>query len=193
MRLIPSLFALLLLFAACAGPDDPAGEEGQTAPPPEATNTLADLDFAGADLTIFHTALVQAGFDDNLRTGGPYTVFAPTDSAFHRMTGESIQLLLDARNRDRLREILSYHMIDGSNLGSDAISGSLQFMTTMGQALIVTAQPDGITVADAHGDVYNVVTPDVRADNGVIHVIDGVLMPAEAGAIPDTSAVLTGE
>jgi uncharacterized surface protein with fasciclin (FAS1) repeats len=117
----------------------------------------------------FHTlvaAIKAAGLEGTLRGDGPYTVFAPTDAAFDKLPPGTVERLLQPENRDQLRNLLTYHVVSGEITSSNLLAASGIFSAS-GERL-----PLGLRVGNA-----NVVQADVKADNGVIHVIDTVLMP----------------
>mmetsp|Transcript_30256 Transcript_30256/g.42875 ORF Transcript_30256/g.42875 Transcript_30256/m.42875 type:complete len:253 (-) Transcript_30256:102-860(-) len=146
--------------------------EPETAAPvatePE-TNTIVDV----ADALGFETLLelvVQAGLADLLADNGPFTVFAPSEDAFAALGEETLLELLG--NEDALRNTLSYHVVPGV-LFSDDLPSEGFVATSQGASIVVRSSVDGVII----NDMANVIMADVEADNGVIHVIDNVLMP----------------
>lgn len=138
-----------------------------------------------------HTTLVaavqQAGLVETLSGPGPFTVFAPTDEAFAGISPDSLAALMEPGAKDQLTQILTCHVV-GAEVFSDAIAGMIAGdggahpVETLG-GCILTAQMDGdmITLTDQNGRVANVTIADVDQSNGVIHVIDRVLLPQQAG------------
>lgn len=121
-------------------------------------------------------ALDAANLTQTLRSGGPYTVLAPTDEAFARLPEGTVESLLKPENRDQLRQILLYHVIPGR--ANAATVRTLEQATTVeGRPVRIRATGGSLRVNGA-----TVVTADVEASNGVIHVIDRVLLPADAEA-----------
>ena len=117
------------------------------------------------------TAVQAAGLEDTLRSKGPFTVFAPTDAAFAELPAGTVEMLLKPENKDKLVSILTYHVLEGA-IESSAISGkTLEAATVQGSSVSVDGT-DGVMVDNA-----NVVSADIQTSNGVIHVIDAVLMP----------------
>jgi uncharacterized surface protein with fasciclin (FAS1) repeats len=154
-------FALLVLctsLAACDGDDDP------TTPPMEAT-TIADLVGEQDNLSTLAQAVEAAELGDALSGDGPLTVFAPSNAAFEALT---VDALLD--DTDLLAEVLQYHVVEGEVLAADLSDGQT----------IETLQGDELRVSVSNGTVQingaTVTTADVEADNGVAHIIDGVLL-----------------
>jgi uncharacterized surface protein with fasciclin (FAS1) repeats len=118
-------------------------------------------------------ALKAAGLVETLKGAGPFTVFAPTDAAFAKLPAGTVETLLKPENKDRLRRVLTYHVVPGRVAAAD--------VTKMNSAKAVSG--DNLTIAVKNGKVMinsaNVVTPDVAASNGIIHVIDTVILPPE--------------
>jgi uncharacterized surface protein with fasciclin (FAS1) repeats len=117
-------------------------------------------------------ALTAAGLIDTLKGPGPFTVFAPTDAAFAKLPAGTVESLLKPENKAQLVKILTYHVVPGKTM-SDALAGKkLDAKTVEGGMLSIDATMGGVSVNGA-----KVVTADVVADNGVIHVIDSVVLP----------------
>ncbi len=113
------------------------------------------------------TALQKAGLVDTLKGPGPFTVFAPTDDAFAKVPKAQLDALL--ADKDKLVAVLTYHVVPGKVMAKDVKAGEVR--TVQGSSLTVTTA-DGVKV-----DGANVVKTDIAADNGVIHVIDSVVIP----------------
>jgi uncharacterized surface protein with fasciclin (FAS1) repeats len=128
-------------------------------------------------------ALEAAGLAGTLRGGGPFTVFAPTDSAFSSSTYESFDELLKAENRGLLADLLRYHIVAGlfdiATLDArlDADSNRTMLTTVTGHALVVERSASGYTVTDATNHTARLTVTDAYQSNGVVHVVDRVLMP----------------
>ncbi len=119
-----------------------------------------------------------AGLEDTLRGDGPFTVFAPTDEAFAALPPGTLDTLL-ADPSGQLTSILTYHVVPGEVLAADV--GGLDgkdVETVSGATFKVQVTDGGVQLVDGAGNAVNVVTTDVQASNGVIHVIDAVLLPA---------------
>lgn len=117
------------------------------------------------------TALDAAGLVDTLKGDGPFTVFAPTDDAFAKLPDGTVEDLLKPENKDQLVAILTYHVVPGKVMAGDVQGKQLEVETVEGSKLSVDGT-DGVTV-----DGATVTMPDVAASNGVIHVIDEVVLP----------------
>jgi uncharacterized surface protein with fasciclin (FAS1) repeats len=114
--------------------------------------------------------LKATGLDQKLASGGPYTIFAPTDEAFNALPEGVVEELLKPENRDTLIKILTYHVVQGEKSSSMLQSGATE--TLEGASVEVNVSSSGVMVNDA-----KVVQPDIQASNGVIHVIDKVILP----------------
>jgi len=142
----------------------------------EATTSTARMDIvdtavANGSFNTLVAAVQAAGLVDTLKGPGPFTVFAPTDEAFAALPEGTVETLLLPENRDQLTSILTYHVIPGAILSGDIAGQNLSVDSVNGSTLAIDAT-DGVRVNDA-----TVVAADVQASNGVIHVIDTVLLP----------------
>ena len=115
-------------------------------------------------------AVQAAGLVDTLKGEGPFTVFAPTDEAFAALPAGTVEDLLKPENKDKLVSILTYHVVPGKVMSTD-LSDDMMAKTVEGAEIKVDLD-NGVMINDA-----SVVTADIAADNGVIHVIDKVIMP----------------
>ena len=123
---------------------------------------------AGGFSTLLKAAEV-AGLVDTLSSGGPFTIFAPTDDAFSKVPSETLNALL--KDPEKLKGILLYHGVDGKVMSTD-LSGIMKVKTLQGQEITIDAS-EGVKVNDA-----TVIKADIEAENGVIHVIDKVILPS---------------
>lgn len=136
----------------------------------EKMNIVETADKAGKFKTLI-AAVTAAGLADTLTGTGPFTVFAPTDDAFAKVPADTLTDLLKPENKEKLAGILTYHVLSGKVMAADAAKLTTA-KTVNGQELKIDAT-SGVKINNA-----TVVTADVEASNGVIHVIDTVLMPA---------------
>jgi transforming growth factor-beta-induced protein len=118
------------------------------------------------------TALDAAGLTETLKSDGPFTVFAPTDAAFAKISQQTLDNLLQPENKERLAAILTYHVVPGK-VNSHEVFAMNSATTLQGQELNISKR-DEVKINEA-----KVIITDLEATNGVIHVIDSVLMPAE--------------
>jgi len=137
-----------------------------------ALSDIVDTASAAGSFTTLVAAVQAAGLVNTLKGEGPFTVFAPTDEAFAALPEGTIESLLQADNKDQLVSILTYHVISGKVMSADIAGKELMVESVQGSKIEVDAT-SGVKVDDA-----NVVTADIEASNGVIHVIDKVIMPA---------------
>lgn len=136
------------------------------------------------DHTTLVAAVKAAGLVDTLQSKGPFTVFAPTDAAFNKLPAGTVANLVKPENKATLTSILTYHVVAGKYEMKDLEKlikkggGKAELKTVNGQALwLIGNGPHNIQLKDAKGDVANISTYDVQQKNGVIDVIDTVLMP----------------
>lgn len=129
------------------------------------------------DHTTLVAAVKAAGLVDTLSGAGPFTVFAPVNAAFEALPAGTVDTLLKPENKEMLTHVLTYHVVPGKMSGADLMKGKVNMTTVSGDAL--TAQMDGnqLVITDETGASAKVTIPDVNQSNGVIHVIDKVLMP----------------
>ncbi len=118
-------------------------------------------------------AVKAAGLVETLKGEGPFTVFAPTDEAFAKLPAGTVDMLLKPENKEKLVSILTYHVIPGKVMSADIAGKSMMVATVQGAKINVDAMK-GVTINDA-----TVVAADVAASNGVIHVIDKVILPPQ--------------
>lgn len=137
---------------------------------PKAPNSVANLLSEQSNLSTLAQAVQTSDLLNTLDEEGPYTVFAPSDEVFANYTGYTVDQLLLEENREILNKILKYHTITGRIMSSDLKDGQAT-ATVQGEKVIIQTE-DGIKVNDAH-----ITTADLEADNGVIHIIDKVLLP----------------
>lgn len=133
--------------------------------------TIIDIASGTPDLSTLVTAVNAAGLVDTLNGAGPFTVFAPTDEAFAALPAGVLDALLMPENKDTLVKILTYHVVPGKVMAADVTDGSVA--TVEGQPVTLSTS-NGVTV-----DGATVVTTDIEASNGVIHVIDAVILPPD--------------
>jgi len=163
-----TLAVLAFMFVASFSTMANAG--GHKAADPAPGDIVAVAVGAGSFNTLV-AALQAAELVDALQGDGPFTVFAPTDAAFAALPAGTLDSLLKPENKDQLTAILLYHVVPGKVMSSD-LSGTVNAETLQGATVEIVAAASGVTVNGA-----NVVSADVMASNGVIHVIDAVILP----------------
>jgi len=131
--------------------------------------TIVDVAASNPDFSTLVTAVTEAGLVDTLNSDGPFTVFAPTNEAFAALPEGQLQALL--ANKEQLVKVLTYHVVAGKVMAADVV-GLTSATSVEGEPITIKAGPDGVMVNDA-----NVTGTDIMASNGVIHVIDKVILP----------------
>lgn len=135
---------------------------------------IVDTAAANADFETLVAAVSAADLVETLKGEGPFTVFAPTDDAFAALPAGTLDDLLKPEAKAQLTGILTYHVVPGRIMAADIAMGQTSVETVNGQALNVQKTADGVLVNGAR-----VTTADIAVDNGVIHVIDAVVLPSE--------------
>ncbi|ULQ54843.1 fasciclin domain-containing protein [Flavihumibacter fluvii] len=138
---------------------------------PEEPKDIVDIVVRSEDHTTLAAALKAAALIDTLKNAGPFTVFAPTNKAFNTLPAGKVDGLLKPEKKAELTKILTYHVVPGNIIAADLKNG--QKLTTLeGQVLTVSIKAGKIKINRA-----NIITADLAGKNGVIHVIDAVLIP----------------
>jgi uncharacterized surface protein with fasciclin (FAS1) repeats len=151
---------LAICTAAVAAPKNNSGNKD-----------IVDTAVAAGSFQTLAKALQAADLVDTLKGPGPFTVFAPTDEAFAKLPAGTLDYLLKPENKDKLRAILTYHVVAGKVMSAKVVTLS-SYKTVNGQELKITTMGSNVMVNNAH-----VVKADIPASNGVIHIIDTVLLP----------------
>jgi len=141
------------------------------APAVAAEKDIVDTAVEAGNFETLVAAVQAAGLVETLKGEGPFTVFAPTDAAFAKLPEGTVENLLQPENRDQLAAVLTYHVIPGKVMSSDIAGQQLEAETVQGSTVEIDAT-DGVMVDNA-----TVTTADIEASNGVIHVIDTVILP----------------
>lgn len=142
-------------------------EKTETAP----QSNIVDTAVAAGNFKTLAAALQAAGLVETLKGAGPFTVFAPTDAAFAKLPAGTVEKLLKPENKAQLVQVLTYHVVGATVLAKDVKAGDVK--TVQGSNLVITTK-DGVTL---NGN-SKVTATDIKASNGVIHVIDAVVLPA---------------
>jgi uncharacterized surface protein with fasciclin (FAS1) repeats len=129
------------------------------------------------DHTTLVAAVKAAGLVDTLEGKGPFTVFAPTNAAFAKLPAGTVDTLVKPENKATLTKILTYHVVPGKLEASDLTDGKT-LKTVQGEELTVKRSGDTVMIIDSKGGSSTVTIPNVNQSNGVIHVVDTVLMPS---------------
>ncbi|MGC6401757.1 fasciclin domain-containing protein [Sphingomonas sp. FW199] len=171
-------------------PADTTTQTAQPAAPATADaaapgGTIVDAAVATPTLSTLVTAVQAAGLADTLKGPGPFTVFAPTNEAFGRLAPGTVDTLLKPENKATLSGLLTYHVVAGELDSAKLVeqlkanNGSVTLTTVAGQPLTATLENNAIILTDANGNKSYVTQYDVKQANGVVHVVNGVLIPKQ--------------
>lgn len=171
---ISRLFTLTIAFMGIAALAPLSAAAGGHAAKAAAPKDIVDTAVAAGQFTTLAAALKAAGLIDALKGDGPFTVFAPTDAAFAKLPAGTVDNLLKPENVDELKSVLTYHVVPGKIMAAD-IGSKARPTTLQGATVDVMSGTGGVTINDA-----SVTSADIEASNGVIHVIDSVILPPAA-------------
>lgn len=135
------------------------------------------------DHTTLVAAVKAADLVGTLQSDGPFTVFAPTNAAFDKLPAGTVQTLLEPENKSKLQGVLTYHVLSGKYGAKDILKaikkgkGTAEFTTVNGSKLMAMLDGDKVQLKDASGNISTVTIADVNQSNGVIHVVDTVVLP----------------
>ena len=156
------------------------------------TKNIVENAVNSKDHTTLVAAVKAAGLVETLESAGPFTVFAPTNEAFNELPAGTVDNLVKPENKSKLTSILTYHVVAG-NMDAKAlmekvkmVNGSAMLKTVQGEDLTVTQKGKKLMVTDTKGNIAMITTKDVYQKNGVIHVVNKVLMPEYLFLIPGT-------
>lgn len=149
----------------------------------QAQKTIVDIAVGSTDHTTLVAAVTAAGLVETLQGKGPFTVFAPVNAAFGKLPEGTVATLLKPENKATLTKVLTYHVIAG-NLDAAAVvkaitdgGGKVEVTTVSGGKLTVSLKEGKVVLTDENGRIATVLVTDLKGDNGVIHVIDSVVLP----------------
>lgn len=145
------------------------GQQGQ--------NSVVQVAMDDEQFSSFSQALQNSGLASSLKKQGPYTVFAPTNEAFDALPKQQRQQLMNTQNKQKLRNVLTYHVVEGEISASD-LQDKSNLTTMQGETLKISRKDQDLMVGNAQ-----IVEQDIQAGNGVIHGIDAVLMPQQQGGM----------
>ncbi len=147
------------------------------------TNDVVDIAIGSPAHTTLVAAVKAADLVGTLKSKGPFTVFAPTNDAFAKLPAGTVETLLKPENKAKLAGVLTYHVIAGNLMAADVVAaikkgnGKAEVATVNGGKLTITLMGDKVMITDANGNSAHVVAADLKGSNGVVHVIDSVLLP----------------
>lgn len=148
-----------------------------------AQNTIVDVAVGNEDFSTLVAALTAADLVEALQGDGPFTVFAPTNAAFAKIDSKTLNSLLEKKNQKALANILTYHVVSGKLTAADVVAalkkgnGKVELKALNGEMLTVMQKDGKIWLKDQKGNYSEITATDVMGSNGVIHVIDSVVMP----------------
>jgi uncharacterized surface protein with fasciclin (FAS1) repeats len=149
----------------------------------DASKTIVANAATAPNLTTLVSAVKAAGLAETLSGPGPFTVFAPTNDAFTRLAPGTVDTLLKPENKATLTKVLTYHVVAGTISGADLISridaggGKAVLTTVEGEPLTAAKEGQAVSLTDVNGNKSYIEVPDVRQSNGVVHVVNGVVLP----------------
>ncbi len=152
----------------------------------KASKDIVDTAVSAGSFNTLVAAVQAAGLVDTLKGEGPFTVFAPTDEAFAKLPEGTVESLLEPENKDQLIAVLTYHVVPGKITAADIAGKETMVKTVQGQSIDVDAR-SAVRVDNA-----TVVKADIMATNGVIHVIDTVILPKKQTSEASTGTMQTG-
>jgi transforming growth factor-beta-induced protein len=159
---------------ACGGaatPEPASSDSPPAAETAQASSNILETAAAAGSFKTLAAAINAAGLAETLSGPGPFTVFAPTDDAFAKLPPGTVEGLLKPENKEKLVSILTYHVVSGNLMAKDVIS-SAKLKSIQGQELTVRVEGSAVSI-----DGASVTKTDITASNGVIHVIDSVVLP----------------
>lgn len=148
-----------------------------------AQKTVVDIAVGSKDHTTLVAAVKAANLVGTLQSAGPFTVFAPTNAAFAKLPAGTVESLLKPENKATLAKILTYHVIAGSFNATAVVKaikgggGSVTLKTVSGGNLVASIIEGKVILTDEKGATATVITTDLKADNGLVHIIDAVVLP----------------
>jgi len=171
MRRITQVLAWTLGLGVLAGGPAFVASPATVVAAEQQSKDIVDTAVAAGQFKTLAAALQAAGLVDTLKGKGPFTVLAPTDAAFAKLPAGTVENLLKPENKDKLIAVLTYHVIPGKAMSKD-VAGMTSAKTVNGKEVAISVTDGKVTIGGA-----NVTTADIAASNGVIHVIDTVLLP----------------
>jgi uncharacterized surface protein with fasciclin (FAS1) repeats len=154
-----------------------AGLLALTLATPAMAETIVEIAVADERFSTLVAAVTAAGLAETLSGPGPFTVYAPVNDAFAALPAGTVDTLLMPENVGQLTDILLYHVDDRALMAADFASGSNYYRPILADSRLCITSHGGVTIGDSTGTVANVIIADIQASNGVIHVIDKVLLP----------------
>ena len=183
MKIRTLFFALLTLaFSAQVSAQCKSSAKATNVALHEQSN-IVEIAASVEDFSTLVAAVTAAGLVETLQGDGPFTVFAPTNDAFGKLPAGTVESLVRPENKDQLTKILTYHVIAGEFMAADVIKaikssgGTFTIETVSGDQLKAMIKDGNVVLKDENGGMSTIIKTDVDASNGVIHVIDTVVLP----------------
>lgn len=176
------IFFFLQINAQCSTSNKQSNQHARTVSI-QHTSDIIDIAASNENFSTLVVAIKTAGLVETLKGKGPFTVFAPVNSAFARLPEGTVASLLKPDNKDQLTKILTYHVLSGAFYAKDVVNaiksgqGAFTVKTLSGDELTASLENDTVILTDENGGRIAVLDTDIKAANGVVHVIDSVLLP----------------
>jgi uncharacterized surface protein with fasciclin (FAS1) repeats len=184
MKIIHVGFAAVLALSAVSSSSAFARDPMVGGAPMYASKNIVQNAVNSKDHTTLVAAVKAAGLVDTLSSAGPFTVFAPTNAAFKKLPAGTVDTLLKPENKAQLQAVLTYHVVPGALTAKDLMAkieaggGKAELKTVQGETLTAEMKGKSIEIIDAKGNAARVTIPNVIQSNGVIHVVNEVLLPS---------------
>ena len=179
-----SVLAFASFSSACNSYSSGHSETTKVAAPMvETAPTIVELAVGSDDLTTLVAAVTAAGLVDTLNSAGQFTVFAPTNAAFAKLPAGTVETLVMPENKDKLASILTYHVVGAEVMAADLVQaikdsgGSYTVPTVNGDSLTASIINENVYLQDSNGEFSKVIATDLDASNGVVHLLDSVVLP----------------
>jgi uncharacterized surface protein with fasciclin (FAS1) repeats len=182
-RILLIALACIAFLAGVANAQNKMTKQGKTSKSNPAKNNIVEVAVSSPDHKTLVEAVKAAGLVETLGGKGPFTVFAPVDSAFSALPEGTVENLLKPENKEDLKAVLTYHVVAGKYTAKDVLNlirknkGKATVKTVQGGSLTLTTEGNNVIVTDEQGNAAKVTKADLMASNGVIHVIDKVVLP----------------
>jgi uncharacterized surface protein with fasciclin (FAS1) repeats len=187
MNLIKSTMILALCgslsMANAQGTENTKANQVQSATAVQAIPSIVGVAASNEAFSTLVTAVKAADLVGTLESTGPFTVFAPTNDAFAKLPDGTLEALLQPENKQTLSKILTYHVVSGKFMAADVVkaiednNNAFSVQTVQGGTLVLSIKDGNVMLTDTDGNMSKVTATDVKTSNGVIHVIDSVVMP----------------
>ncbi len=175
--------ACIAFLAGVANAQDTMAKRDKASKSKPAKSDIVDVAMSSPDHKTLVEAVKAAGLVETLKGRGPFTVFAPVDSAFGALPQGTVENLLEPENKEKLKAVLTYHVVAGKYTAKDVLNlirknkGKATIKTVQGGSLTLATEGSDVIITDEQGNTAKVTKANLMASNGVIHVIDKVVLP----------------